>query len=301
MKRPRSLPLNALQTFEAAARHLSFTRAGQELGLTQTAVSYQIKQLEDRLGEALFLRKPRQVALTETGQRLLPRVSEAFSILDEALASMRAGDDILNLYTTPTFAQQWLASRLGAFQLGHPTIAVRLTTIPVNFDFAREPADLAIRWGTGQWPGLAAHLLMRLDFSPVLSPKLAAESHLKTPADLLKLPIVSPGDTWWKVWFSAAGVDASAELERRPPNDFGLQALDAGAAKAGAGVAIVSPRHYAEDIASGRLVQPFPLTANDGRDYWLTYPESRRNVPKIRAFRDWILAALATDGTASTM
>ncbi len=250
MKRPRSLPLNALQTFEAAARHLSFTRAGQELGLTQTAVSYQIKLLEDRLGEQLFLRRPRQVALTEAGQRLQPRVSEAFGILDEALASMRAGDDILNLYTTPTFAQQWLASRLGAFQLGNPTIAVRLTTIPINFDFAREPADLAIRWGDGNWPGIAAHLLMRLDFAPVMSPKLAAEANLQTPADLLTLPIISPGDSWWKVWFSAAGVDAS-ELDRRPPHAFGLQALDAGAAMAGAGVAIVSPQHYAEDIAAG--------------------------------------------------
>lgn len=294
MKMSRQLPLNAIRVFEAAARCGSFTKAGEELGLTQTAVSYQIKLLEDHIGEPLFLRRPRQVTLTAIGERLAPRVSEAFGQLQDALSSiMEAAGDMLTIHSTATFAQQWFSRHLGAFQLRHPTIAVRLISSASMVDFTREVADVAIRWGHGDWPGLSAHRIMQLDFTPMLSPKLMqAAGDLETPADLLKLPIISAGDPWWQQWFAAAGVE-NPDLGRFPRNEFGTQLLDAGIAMAGQGVAILNPGHFQEDIAAGRLCQPFDILCNDGRDYWLAYPESRRNVPKIKAFRNWLLAEMA--------
>ena len=290
MKMSRNVPLNALRVLESAARHLSFTKAGEELGMTQTAVSYQIKLLEDFIGAALFVRKPRQVTLTSVGERLSQQANTAFSILETAIAEAGTGTgDVLIVSPTPTFAQQWLARRLGVFQARHPKIAVHLALSNDIVDFARDNVDVGIRWGKGDWPGLIGHRIMRLDFAPVVSP-LLLEKHgpLKTPADLLKLTIISPNDVWWKHWFTEAGVDAS-ELDTRTGSSFGFQNLEAQAAMAGHGVAIVNPAHFAEDIAAGRMVQPFDLVCNDGRDYWLVYQESRRNIPKIKAFRDWML------------
>ena len=294
MKVSRNFPLNALRVFEAAARLGSFTRAGEELGMTQTAVSYQIKLLEERIGEPLFLRRPRQIALTDTGQRLAPKVTEAFGLLQDAVDAARGNvQDVLLVHSTPTFALQWLARHLGSFQLQHPNIAVRLITSGSVVDLSREAGDIAIRWGKGEWPGLVVHRIMRLDFAPVLSPDLAASiGGVRQPSDLLKLPLISAGDPWWQHWFAAAGVE-DTRLECRNISDFGVQTLDAGAAMAGQGVAIVNPGHYADDIAAGRLLLPFDLLCNDGRDYWLAYPQNRRNTPKIRAFRNWILAELA--------
>jgi LysR family glycine cleavage system transcriptional activator len=290
MKLSRQFPLNALRVFEAVARLNSFTKAGEELGMTQTAVSYQIKLLEENVGEPLFLRRPRQITLTEAGERLAPKVAEAFDMLAEAMASLRKEtEETLTIHSTATFAQQWLSRYIGSFQLKHPNMAVRLVTSSTVIDFQRETADVAIRWGKGDWPGLIAHRFMELDFAPMLSPKLAAEvGGINEPADLLKLTIISAGDHWWGQWFAAAGVE-NPGLEKLPKNEFGTQILDASIAMAGQGVAMLNPGHFQEDVASGRLYQPFPLTCNDGRDYWLAYPENRRNVPKIRSFRNWLL------------
>ncbi|QRM56366.1 LysR substrate-binding domain-containing protein [Sinorhizobium sp. BG8] len=291
MKMSRQFPLNALRVFEAVARLGSFTKAGEELGMTQTAVSYQIKLLEENIGEPLFLRLPRQIALTDKGERLAPKVTQGFSLLAEAMAAVREEvEEMLHIHSTPTFAQQWMTRTLGSFQLKHPKIAVRLSTSQAVIDFNQEPADVAIRWGKGDWPGLVSHRVMRLDFTPMLSPKLAEEvGGIHEPADLLKLPIISARDPWWRQWFAAAGID-DPKLERFPANELGTQTFDAGVAMAGQGVAILNPDHFRDDVAGGRLYQPFDITCNDGRDYWLAYPEARRNVPKIRAFRDWMLA-----------
>ncbi len=293
MKLSRQLPLNALRVFECAARRMSFTKAGEELGLTQTAVSYQIKLLEETIGEPLFLRRPRQVSLTDAGERLAPKLTEAFALMNDALASVSAtSSETLSIHSTATFAQQWLSRHIGAFQLKHPTMAVRLATSSTIIDFAREEADVAIRWGKGDWPGLTVHRIMRMDFTPMLSPKLAENAGgIQEPADLLKLPIISAGDEWWAQWFTAAGI-ANPGLEKFPRNEFGTQTMDASIALAGQGVAILNPGHFEEDVAAGRLYQPFELTCSDGRDYWLVYPDSRRNVPKIRAFRTWITEML---------
>ena len=289
----RNFPLNALRVFEAAARHGSFTRAGRELGMTQTAVSYQVKLLEETLGETLFLRQPRQVVLSEAGERLLPKVAEGLGKLAEAIADLRgASEQKLHIHSTPTFALQWLSRTLGDFQLRHPNVAVRLSTSQDVIDFAKDEADVAIRWGKGDWPGLECHRVMRMNFTPMLSPALSESiGGVKAPAHLLKLPIVSARDIWWRTWFSAAGID-DPDLERYPPNELGTQTIDAQIAIAGQGVAILNPGHFRAEVAAGQLFQPFELTCNDGRDYWLAYPQNRRGIPKIRAFRDWILTAL---------
>ena len=292
MKSPNNLPLNALRAFEATARHLSFTKAGEELGLTQTAVSYQIKILEQALGEPLFLRRPRQVTLTDAGAELAPRISSAFEAMYEAIAAVgQQASQTLTIHSTATFAHQWLSRHVGAFQLQNPKIAVRIESSSNIIDFNREAADVAIRWGLGDWPGVICHKVMELDYSPMLSPMLAPPGSLKSPADLFKLPIISAGDPWWKLWFETAGVDP-APLSSMPHNQFGTQLMDAGMAIGGQGVAVLNKLHFADDVAAGRLYQPFELTCRDARDYWLVYPENRRNVPKIRAFRTWCLSVL---------
>jgi LysR family glycine cleavage system transcriptional activator len=286
-------PLQAIRVFEAAARHASFTKAADELGMTQAAVSYQIKLLEERIGAPLFLRRPRQVTLTETGQRLAPTITEAFGLISEAYASARTGaEGVLCVTTILTFASNWLARNLGAFQIAHPNLAVRLDTSTRLIDFAREDVDVAIRAGSGDWPGLAKHFLFKADFTPMLSRKLADSiGGVKEPADLLRLPILDPSDYWWKEWFAAAGISTES-LDRRPRNSLGAQAYEASAAMAGHGVAILTRALFSAELADGRLIQPFDLVAWDGNSYWLVYPEARRNVPKIRAFRDWLLEAV---------
>lgn len=262
--------------------------------MTQAAVSYQIKVLEDRVGAPLFLRRPRQIALTEVGQRLAPAVTQAFEQLSEAYVTARAGaQGTLVISTIATFASNWLARRLGSFQIAHPSLAVRLQTEPHLVDFSREEVDIGIRSGGGDWPGLAAHRLINADFTPMLSPSLAASiGGVKEPADLLRLPLLDPGDPWWAKWFMAANVPAEG-LSSRPGASMGAQVYEGNAATAGQGVAILTPAFFAAELADGRLVQPFDLLCNDDQAYWLVYPETRRNSSKISAFRQWILGEIA--------
>lgn len=287
-------PLAAVRVFESAARHLSFTKAAAELGMTQAAVSYQIKLLEERVGVPLFLRRPRQVALTEAGRRFAPAVTEAFALISEAYASARnIAGGTLTISTVQTFASNWLARHLGSFQIAHPQLAVRLDTSSRMVDFSREEVDIAIRSGGGKWLGLAVHMLFPADFAPMLSPRLAESiGGVREPADLLKLPILDPRDPWWTRWFATAGV-ATDDLARRPGSSMGSQASEGSAAVAGQGVAILTPAFFTAELADGRLVQPFDLVSDDGHGFYLVYPEARRNVSKIRAFRDWLLAEVA--------
>ncbi|WP_454812357.1 LysR substrate-binding domain-containing protein [Labrys neptuniae] len=285
-------PLTAIRVFEAVARHLSFTRAAGELGMTQAAVSYQIKLLEERFGGPLFLRKPRQIELSVAGQRLAPAITDAFALIGEAYAAARGGiEGVLTVCAKVSFATSWLARHIGAFQLAHPALAVRIEATDRAIDFTREETDLAIFFGTGDWPGLQAHRLLAGDYTPMLSRGLVARlgPHY-TPADLLRLPLLDPGDHWWREWFEAAGV--SYEMPKLVYN-LSSQAVINAAAKAGQGVAILSTALYDDDLAEGRLIQPFELVLESERSFYLVYPEARRNQPKIRAFRDWILAELA--------
>lgn len=288
-------PLPAIRCFEAAARHLSFTRAAAELGMTQAAVSYQIKVLEDRLGP-LFLRQARGVELTQAGRRLAPAVSEAFATLNAAFENFsQSVEGVLSISAVNTLGSNWLVPRLGGFQLAHPGIAVRLEISGHLTDFTREEVDVAIRAGAGEWPGLVAHRLMTMRYTPMLSPRLMARAGaIDTPADLLALPLIERTDPWWLDWFAAAGVPdpdfaASTDIQ------LGTQSLAANAALAGQGVAILSPEFFAEESAAGRLVQPFPLIRTSSASYWLVYPHARRRSAKIAAFRDWLLEQVAQE------
>jgi LysR family glycine cleavage system transcriptional activator len=283
-------PLAAIRVFEAAARLSSFTKAAEELGMTQAAVSYQIKLLEERVGGPLFIRRPRQVELTEAGRRLAPNISEAFRLMSEAYRAVQGGaGNQLNITATQTFASSWLSRRLGSFQVSNPSLAVRLDTSMRLVDFSREDMDVGIRVGKGVYPGLAAHFLFDGDFSAMLSPKLAESiGGVKRPADLLKLPLLGPDDYWWEKWFTVAGVPYNS-TQIRPGTTLGAQTYEANAAMAGQGVALLTRHLYRQDIAEGRLIQPFDIVGSDDDAYWLVYAEYRRNVPKIRAFRDWLL------------
>ncbi|WP_244598116.1 LysR substrate-binding domain-containing protein [Pseudohoeflea suaedae] len=283
-------PLSAVRAFEAAARHLSFTRAGEELGMTQAAVSYQIRLLEERVGEPLFVRRPRQVALTEAGTRLAPHIWDAFDRMRLAFDDLaRDSGGTLNINAVPTFAINWLGSRIGRFQIENPDLAIRMETATSLIDFADNAADVALRSGKGDWPGLRGHKLLEAVYTPMLSPKLAASiGGVKEPADLMKLPILDPGDHWWSEWSAAAGL-GTEWLEGMPSNRMGVQVMEAVMATASTGVAILTPAFYERELATGALIQPFDIYGYSGEAYWLVYPEARRNVPKIRRFRDWIL------------
>ena len=285
-------PLSSVRVFEAAARHENFTQAAAELGMTQAAVSYQIKLLEDRLGVPLFLRSKRRVTLSDAGRRAAPLVGRAFDLMDDAFGSLVADDEgVLAISTTQTFASNWIAPRLGAFQLARPELAVRLHTENRVIDFAREEIDVAIRSTLGPplWPGLRAHFMFRLHSTPIASANFRAAHRIEAPADLLRAPRLSPADEWWTYWFRAAGVEV-AETVQAGGIRFDAQAMEGQAALSGAGVSMLTPLFWRAELASGRLVQLFDLISFEGPGYWLVYPEHRRNQAKIRAFREWILA-----------
>ena len=282
-------PLTAARVFEAAARHENFTRAAAELGMTQAAVSYQIKLLEERLGVPLFLRSKRRVRLSEAGRKAAPLVSEAFDVLADAFEALVAEDEaVLSISTTQTFASNWIAPRLGSFQVSRPELAVRLHTGLELVDFATDAFDLSIRSGDGAWPGLKAHFLFASRPTPMCSPDFRERYGITAPADLLRVPRLSPDDHWWRHWFAASGIDvddavASAGIR------LDSQVMEANAAMAGHGAAMLSPVFWRAEMAAGRLVALFPGSGTDASAYWLVYPEQRRGQAKVRAFRDWLL------------
>jgi LysR family glycine cleavage system transcriptional activator len=287
-------PLTAVRAFEAAARHENFTLAAGELGLTQAAVSYQIRLLEDRLGVPLFLRSKRRVTLSEAGRRLAPVVSDAFDRIGEGFADLIDEDEsVLVISTAQTFASNWLAGHLGAFQIARPELAVRLQTSNGLVDFARAEADVAIRMGAGNWPGLRAHFLFHHHFTPMCTPEFRDRHCLRAPADVLAVPRLTPDDEWWPLWLKRAGVTAPEEA--LPGIRLDSQATEGQAAMAGHSLGMLTPMFWKAELAAGRLVQPFGLIACEPRAHWLVYPEHKRGRAKIRAFRDWIIGALEAE------
>lgn len=290
----RQLPsLNGLRAFEAAARHMSFTKAAEELNVTQTAVSHQIKRLEDRLGMQLFVRRNRQLLLTESAQEYLPAVRDAFDRLHAATVHLLRRDEAgaLTVSTMISFTSKWLVPRLAAFQARHPEIDLRLSASAALVDFAREDVDCAIRYGHGDWPGLRADYLLSEDIFPVCSPRLMhGPSALRTPADLAHhalLHVTAYRDDW-RVWLTAAGIDTAViDPDLGPAFDLSIHALEAAAD--GQGVAIGRSQLVAADIAAGRLVAPFDLKLPAEAAYYFVAPEYTANQPKIAAFREWLL------------
>ncbi|MFN3253408.1 LysR substrate-binding domain-containing protein [Roseibium album] len=285
----------AIRVFEEAARSKNFTVAAEKLGMTQAAVSYQIKVLEDRVGAQLFVRQARGVELSEIGRKFAGTATEALNLLADAYADARGlSQDTLSISVIPTFGTNFLAQHLGKFQLDNPKIAVRVEISEGLTDFNSDEFDLAIRGGKGEWPDLRSHILIPTQFTPMLSKELSDSiGGVREPADLLKLPILSHSDPWWQLWFTAAGLE-NQSLDNRPNRQFGPQILEANAAIAGQGVAMLTPAFFKAELARGQLVQPFDLLGDDGTGYWLVFPESNRLSPKIRKFRSWIEAATAS-------
>ena len=283
-------PLNALRAFEAAARHLSFTRAAEELHVTQTAISHQIKALEERLGVQLFRRLPRGLLLTEEAQRYLPPVRAAFDQIAAAtdrLSRDRAG--ILTVSVLPSFAAKWLVPRLGRLRQAHPELELRIIATPRLADFARDEVDVGIRMGRGHYPGLRVERLFGDTLFPVCSPQLlAGPAPLRTPEDL-RHHLLLAGDEHpgWAEWLRHAGVEG-VEVPRGPLLDDSSLVLQA--AIDGQGVALTRASLAAHDLAAGRLIKPFELALPFHLAYYLVAPEATADQPKVKAFRDWLLA-----------
>lgn len=285
----RRLPsLNAIRVFEAAARHENFTRAAAELGLTQTAVSHQIRSLEEQVVAPLFSRIKGRVALTDAGRRLVPQISAALDSIEEAFGALAKEDGkLLSISTTSTFATVWLAPRLGEFQIAHQEFGVRLSVDRNLVDFSTGEFHAAIRMGRGGWPGLRQHFLFRLHYAPMCSPEFAERHELRIPEQLLTVPRFSPAADWWRDWLDGAGVPARKEAQVTGL-ELDNQALEAGAALAGAGIAMLTPFLWRAELKAGRLIQPFDYVYQSPRSHWLVYPESRRAQAKVRAFRNWL-------------
>lgn len=285
------LPLNALRAFEAAARHLNFTRAAIELCVSQGAVSHQVAQLERRLGTRLFHRLPRGLALTDEGHALVPVVADAFDRVAATLDQYADGRfrEALKVGVVGTFATGWLLPRLDRLGRAHPAIDLRISTNNNRVDIAGEALDYAIRFGDGAWHGTHAEPLLAAPMAPVCAPAMAAR--VKTPADLVHERLLrSYRADEWALWFGAAGVPAP--VLRGPV--FDSSALMASAAAAGLGVALAPPSMFARELAAETLVQPFAITIDAGR-YWLTRLMSRGESDAMQRFRDWLVTEIEGD------
>lgn len=283
-------PLAAIRVFDAVARLQNLSRAAEELNMTQSAVSYQVKQLEAFAGAPLFNRLARGVELNARGRLVAPAVARSLAELRAAFRQVRdESGNLLVISTMQTIAASWLAPRIGKLQLEHPELAVRLDINSRMVDFAVEPVDVAIRSGKGDWPNLRSHLLLEQDFTPVASPAyLARVGHPETPAGMLQHVLIAPSDDWWPVWFRTAGVDGVTKIPR-PGIDVETQQMAARVALAGHGISLVTPGFVQDELDSGQLVRLFEINATTGNAYYLVYPEDTVQRRKIRLFRDWVL------------
>ncbi|WP_051341579.1 LysR family transcriptional regulator [Azospirillum halopraeferens] len=293
----RFLPSMALlSAFEAAARHQSFTAAAAELNLTQSAVSRQIRALEEVLGAELFVRERQTVRLTLAGERYAQTVREALQHISAATLTFRANPrgGTLNLAILPTFGTRWLAPRLPGFLAGHPGITVNLTTRLAPFDFRIDAVDAAIHFGAPDWPGAELDDLMGETVVPACSPALRDRLRPAGPEDLLDAPLlhlVSRPDAWER-WFEAAGVPAKG-VRGMLIDQF---ATAAQAATAGLGVALLPRFLFEAELARGDLVEAVAAPVESPGRYYLAWPGRREGYPPLQAFRDWIRAEVAGRG-----
>jgi LysR family transcriptional regulator, glycine cleavage system transcriptional activator len=292
--------LNGLRAFEAAARHMSFTRAADELNVTQTAISHQIRRLEEQLQKRLFVRKNRALALTRDAADYLPAIRTAFDDLRRATERLQRPEreELLTVSTTTSLAAKWLVTRVASFQDAHPGIEVRLTTPPHLVDFQREEVDMAVRYGRGNWPGLRTQWLMAEDVFPVCSSSLMrGPKPLRRPEDLVHHTLLhtTAGREDWQLWLTAAGLPVSLALRRGLSFDQSVMALQA--AMDGLGIALCKKSLVDADIAAGRLVVPFDVVLPADAGYYIVAPEETADTRKIALFRDWLLRSV-TNGTA---
>jgi LysR family glycine cleavage system transcriptional activator len=289
-------PLNALKAFEAAARHESFTRAAEELCVTQGAVSHQVKALEAELGIKLFNRERQRLIITEAGREYLTVLRDSFDRIAVGTERLiqRQSSGVLTVSTSPDFAAKWLVNRLGRFAEAHPGIDLRISATLHHVDFAREDVDLAVRHGDGSWSGLDVARLSTEQLFAVCSPKLLrGRQRITKPSDVLKFPLLHLDDRQdWAKWLEAAGV-ANAELSHGPVLNRASMVIDA--AVDGQGIALARTTLAAWDLINGRLVRPLPETLRLSKTYWVICPKATSTLPKISTFREWLLAEAAED------
>ena len=287
-------PLNALPSFEAAARHLSFSKAADELHVTHGAVSRAVRHLEDHLGVRLFVRATRSVRLTAVGSTYASEVREALDRVAAATITARGhqSSGTLNISTLDSFAAKWLVPRLFRFRRAHGDIDVRLSTSEKLADFVTDGIDVAIRYGRGQYPGLKVELLLEEDVFPVCSPAFLEGPHpLRAPADLVHYTLIHDDfHIDWAMWLRTAGVEG-IDPHRGPTYNASSHAVQA--AVLGEGVVLGRSALIADDLAAGRLVRPFALRMPAGLAYHLVYPPRALQRHKVKAFRDWLLAEVA--------
>ena len=294
-------PLNSLRAFEAAARHLSFTKAAEELHVTPAAISHQVKALEEQLGVVLFRRLTRALRLTEAGQAALPVLRDGFDKLADAVDLLHRHEEsgALTVSLDPSFAAKWLVPRLDRFRAAHPDLDLRLAATEKLADFQRDNVDLAIRFGGGSYPGLESKRLFSREMFPVCSPQLLnGPTPLENPDDLrhhtllhLDWDLEDATAPTWRMWLLAAGIH-DIDFTRGPV--FSITSLAIQAAIEGQGVALANSVLVADDLAAGRLVMPFDLTVCDPLDfaYHVVVPKRTADLPKVAAFRDWILSEI---------
>lgn len=299
-------PLNALRVFESAARHLSFTKAAEELHVTPGAVSQQIKALEDFLQTPVFRRQKRSLLLTDEAQASLPILREGFDKLAEAgkILSAKADSSRLTVSVAPSLASKWLVPRLDRFQAAHPEIDVWVSADMDVVDFAVDDVDLAIRYGAGQYPDLEIEHLMAEKIVPVCSPALITGAHpLKEPSDLIHHTLLhdssadnDPNCPTWPMWLKAAGV---CHKEGERGLKFNQSSLVIEAAVAGKGVALAKAALALADLEAARLVIPFDLTTPTDFAYYIVHPPSKSSSPAVNAFKQWLKDEASLTSNAS--
>jgi LysR family glycine cleavage system transcriptional activator len=295
-ERRRLPPLNALRAFEAAARHLNFSRAADELSVTPGAVSQQIQNLEDYVGAALFKRTPKGLLLTDAAQTALPALREAFDRLAEAASLLTAAvaGRRLTLTAPPSFAAKWLVPRLGHFEQAHPQVDVWLSAGIELVDLTAGEVDVAIRYGAGRYPGLEVTRLISETVIPVISPEFAKEQPLDTPDDLKNHILLHDGSPDlddscpdWPMWLAARGL-RGVDGNRGPR--FNQSSLVIEAAVNGRGVALAKRTLAQADLDAGRLVAPLQIATAVDFAYYLVHPKAKGRLPQVKAFIGWIEA-----------
>jgi len=287
-------PLNALKAFESAARHLSVKLAAEELYVTPGAVSQMLKTLETHLGVKLFERVPRGIYLTDAGRDYLPSIRNAFRQIAEASRRVAASTDVgtLTVSVTPFFASAWLVPRLASFQDTHPEIDLQIVTSSALVDFSRNGVDVAVRHGLGRYPGLRSDRVVTVEMVAVAAPSLVARLGRPTsPGDLTRWPQVHDAERkGWSLWFQANGVEEVSAPRGPSFDDAGLLLT---AVLSGQGAGLLPAAMVANEIAGGQLVQLLETAQMEEFAYYLVCPDNRKSLPKITAFREWILGPLA--------
>lgn len=292
-------PLNALRAFEATARHLSFSRAAEELHVTPAALSHQIKGLEDFLGVKLFIRKPRAIELTDAGRSLYPGTHAGFGQLRQAVQSLERirNDRVLVVSAPPGFTAKWLAPRLHRFVAANPDIDTRISSTPTLLDLATDDVDVVIRNAANPPSNMHVEKLVDIYTLPVASPRyIEAVGGLERPEDLLRVTLIHdesithlPNVPYWPEWFAAQGMK-SINLSRGLRFNSADHALEA--AVEGAGVVLAYRTLAYDDLRVGRLIAPFDSPLYTNRAFYLACESGGEERPKVRAFRDWVRAEM---------